>query len=226
MRLQLKKKLSDSGWTRVLRDFIDSDEFYMLLTNLSRENSKTGITPTLKQVFNAFYECPYEDLKVVMIGQDPYPAPGVADGIAFSCSNTMKVQPSLRVMFKEIEDTVYPDGYEWNPDLRRWTQQGVLMLNTALTTVPGKIGQHYEIWKPFMEYLLNKLITMNTGIIYVFMGSAAKDWARKIPETNYKLFCYHPASAVYNPGGQWDSNDVFNRINQILESNNGLKITW
>lgn len=127
-------------------------------------------------------------------------------------------------MFKEIEK-LYPDGYDWNPDLRKYTRQGILMLNTALTTVPGKIGQHYEIWKPFMNYLLKELVSRNTGLVYIFMGSAAKDWSRKIPETNYKLYCYHPASAAYSKEG-WDSNEVFERTNEILESTNKTKIVW
>jgi uracil-DNA glycosylase len=161
----------------------------------------------------------------------PYPKKGVADGIAFSCSHSEdgKVQPSLKAIFKEVQETVYAksgeDWYSWDPDLTRWANQGILMLNTALTTEPGKIGVHYDLWKPFTEYLFNKLAEINNGLIYVFMGNAAKGWAKGIPESNYQLFCYHPASACYS-GGEWDSNDLFNRVNEILEGNNNKKIVW
>lgn len=218
-------KLQPSGWDRVLEGFVMSPHFAELMDALKKANDTTGITPQVSQIFRAFYECPYEDLKVIIIGQDPYPEKGVADGISFSCSNTMRVQPSLRVMFKEIEETVYPQGYNWNPDLTRWSNQGILMLNTAMTTVPGKIGMHYDMWKPFTKYLFTELAARNTGLIYVFMGAAAKNWATLVPESNYKLYCYHPASASYSKG-VWESNDLFNRVNQILMSNNNLQITW
>lgn len=227
MRENLKKKLASSGWSRILTEFIDSDKFITLMDKLKQKSEKGGITPKIGQVFRAFYECPYKDLKAVITLQDPYPKKDVATGIALCCGNTEIVQPSLKVVFEEIQKTVYADEdwYSWEPDLTRWANQGVLMLNTALTTEPGKTGAHYEIWKPFTEYLFNKLAELNTGIIYIFMGSAAKDWAKKIPEANHKLYCYHPASACYN-GGDWESNDVFIRANEILESNNGTKIIW
>ena len=135
-----------------------SDVLYKL-----REDGKR-FTPPLKQVFRAFEECPYDDLKVIFIGQDPYPQLGVADGISFSCGNTNKVQPSLRYIFEEIERTVYQEfpSYQ-DPDLTRWSKQGILMLNTALTVEVGKIGSHYDIWKPFTAYLLDWLNNYNTG---------------------------------------------------------------
>lgn len=228
-RENLKKKLSESGWDRILADFIDSDSFPTLMDNLKEKADNGGITPPINQVFRAFYECPYNDLRVIIVGQDPYPKAGVADGLAFSSSNTMEVQPSLKVMFKEIQDSVYApqaeDWYSWDPDLKRWARQGVLLLNTAFTTEPGKIGAHYEIWKPFTEYLFNKIAEHDAGLIFIFMGNAAKDWSKLIPETHYKLFCYHPASACYS-GGIWESNDVFNRVNELIDGSNGYKISW
>ena len=224
LRTKFKELMGESGWDKVFNNFADSMRFDILMENLKKEYNGEGVTPKTDQMFRAFKECPYNDLKVIMIGQDPYPTPGVADGIAFSCSNTGKVQPSLKVMFKELEK-VYPDGYTWDPDLKRWSNQGVLMLNTALTTTPGKIGKHYNIWKPFTQHLLTQLVMEKTGLIYVFMGSAAKEWSKIIPEENYQMFCYHPASASYN-GGEWESNDIFIRINQILQNNHGESINW
>jgi len=229
IRIQFKEKLKPSGWDRVLNDFIDSSNFEILMTTLYKLHADGKITPGIKQVFRAFYECPYKDLAVVIIGQDPYPQENVADGLAFSCSNTGVIQPSLKVIFQEIQDTVYkPINENWyacEPDLTRWAKQGMLLMNTAFTTEVGKIAMHYDIWKPFVEYLFKKLVDMNTGLVYVFMGQAAREWAKKIPESNYKLFCYHPASACYS-GGEWESNDVFNRISELVESKIGTKIIW
>jgi len=165
-------------------------------------------------------------IKNLIINKLPYPYPNVADGIAFSCSNDGKVQASLRYMFKEIERTVYPNGYTWDPDLARWSRQGVLVLNTAFTTTIGEVGRHYDLWQPFMAYLLDILCFNDPGIIYVFMGKKAEAWSKSIPENNHKLFTTHPAFAAHNNSQNWDSADVFNKVNDILFKANGLRIEW
>jgi uracil-DNA glycosylase len=220
-------KLEPSGWGRVLKSFIFSSEFTDIISKLYELSiNDKRFTPTLKQVFRAFEECPYDDLKVVFIGQDPYPQLGVADGISFSCGNTNKVQPSLRYIFEEIERTVYQEfPSHQDPDLTRWSKQGILMLNTALTVEVGKIGSHYDIWKPFTAYLLDWLNNYNTGLIYVYMGKKAEEWSELTNDNNYKFTVKHPASAAYN-GSKWDSNDIFNKISKLVEENNGQKITW
>lgn len=223
---KLYEKLVPSGWGNKLKTFILSDDFLSILqTLLSESQSGKRFTPVLKQIFRAFEECPYEELKVVMIGQDPYPQPLVADGVAFSCSNTGKPEASLRNMFKELETTVYPDGYTWDPNLDRWSKQGVLMLNTALTTQTGQIGAHMELWKPFITFLMDMLAINNSGLIYVYMGAKAKDWAKMIPANNYKFFTSHPAAAAYR-GGVWDSGGVFTQVNKILKENQNFEIKW
>jgi uracil-DNA glycosylase len=220
-------KLEPSGWDKVFKSFIFSSEFTDILSKLYELSiADKRFTPTLKQLFRAFEECPYDDLKVVFIGQDPYPQLGVADGISFSCGNTNKVQPSLRYIFEEIERTVYQEfpSYQ-DPDLSRWSKQGILMLNTALTVEVGKIGSHYDIWKPFTAYMLDYLNNHNKELIYVYMGKKAEEWSVLTGDNNYKFSVKHPASAAYN-GSKWDSNDIFNKISKLVEENNGQKIIW
>lgn len=224
---KLYKKLVPSGWGDKLKAFILSEEFYSILSELyNQSTSGKRFTPILKDLFRAFEECPYNDLKLVMIGQDPYPQPEVADGISFSCSKTGKAQPSLRYMLKEIEDTVYPEGMEWDVDLKRWSNQGVLMLNTALTCEISNIGSHIDLWKPFIAYLFDILGHYNSGLIYVFLGAKAKVWSKSIPSINYKFFIPHPASAAYKAQKKWDTGDLFNKVNKLLEENNNTKIKW
>jgi len=227
IKQKLFAKLEPSGWDRVFKSFIFSSEFTEILTKLYELSiADKRFTPTLKQLFRAFEECPYDDLKVVFIGQDPYPQLGVADGISFSCGNTNKVQPSLKYIFEEIERTVYQEfpSYQ-DPDLSRWSKQGILMLNTALTVEVSKIGSHYDIWKPFTAYMLDWLNNYNPGLIYVYMGKKAEEWSELTNDNNYKFTVKHPASAAYN-GSKWDSNDIFNKISKLVEENNGQKITW
>lgn len=224
---KLYEKLKPSGWGDKLKLFLLSKDFEQILTHLYNE-SQDGrkFTPVLKDLFRAFEECPYNDLKIVIIGQDPYPQAGVADGISFSCSHTGKVQPSLRYIFKEIEETVYPDGMTWDPDLKRWSNQGILMLNTAMTCEIGNIGSHIKLWEPFTSYLLDVLDNNYTGLVYVYLGNKAKAWSKSTGSINYKFFIPHPASAAYRKGNKWETGDVFNKINNIMHKNYGEKIVW
>ena len=228
VKLKLYEKLKPSGWGDKLRTFILSSDFDNILNALLKD-AKNGqrFTPQLKQIFRAFEMCYYNKLSIIMIGQDPYPQKDVADGIAFSCSNTSKVEASLRYILKEVEDTVYPEGgYRWDPDLKRWSSQGILLINSALTTTITKPGTHYAIWKPFMTFLLDMLNFSNPGLIYVFLGKKASEWATSVSDNNYKFVVTHPASAAYLHMDKWDSKDLFNSINKILYKNNGQKIIW
>jgi uracil-DNA glycosylase len=187
-------------------------------------NNGQRFTPVLKDVFRAFEECPYDELKVVMVGQDPYPTLGVADGIAFSCGKSEKEQPSLRFMLDEAQK-MYP-FYHRPLDLKVWANQGILLLNTALTTEVGKIGKHYEIWRTFANYLFDYLNTSYTGLVYIYMGKQAHIWAEDVSDNNHKFFLSHPASAVYQKFQSWDSKDVFNETNKIMQTLYNTKIIW
>lgn len=158
---KMYEMLKPSGWHNVLKGFLLSEDFVHIikvLENCVAEGQR--FTPPLKQVFRAFMECPYDTTNVIIVGQDPYPQLGVADGIAFSCGNTKKPEASLRYIFKNVNKTVYNDQKDvttFDPDLSRWSKQGILMLNTSLTTEIGKIGKHIPIWDPFNKYLIDML---------------------------------------------------------------------
>lgn len=227
---KLYDKLKPSGWGDKLKSFLLSEDFDKILLKLESEAVEgKRFVPQVKYMFSAFEKCPYDKLKVVMMGQDPYPYLGVPDGMAFSCSLRGKPEASLRYMFKEIEHTVYSeDGrvMDTNPDLTRWSQQGVLLLNSALTTTVGKPGVHQIMWRPFMSFLFDILSWYNPGLIYVFLGKTAGQWADSIPDNCYKLFASHPASAAHTNAERWDSKNVFNEVNGILLKNNNEKIIW
>ena len=226
IRTKVLLKLEPSGWKPVLKSFIESSDFEMLILQLVRQ-TKDGkrFTPSLKQVFRAFEECPYKELKVVIVGQDPYPQFDVADGIAFSCSKSEAEQPSLKFVLDEIAK-MYPHGYDRPLDLTRWANQGILLLNTALTTEVGKIGKHYSIWKPFIAYLFDHLTWTNNGLIYVYLGKQAQEWADCVNDNNYKFFLSHPASAAYNAQSSWDSQDTFVKVQELVKKNFDYTITW
>jgi uracil-DNA glycosylase len=222
---KIYEKLVPSGWGRVFKSFIFSTEFENILLNLhSLSTSGHRFTPPLKDVFRAFEECPYDELKVVIVGQDPYPTLGVADGISFSCGKTMKEQPSLRYIFGAIEED-YPHRYERDCDLSRWSKQGILMLNTALTTEVGKIGQHYDIWAPFSAYLFDYLKNFNPGLVYVYMGKKSQEWSDLCGENCTKFTVPHPASAAYS-GGKWNSQNIFRDVKETVYKLYNYSIHW
>jgi uracil-DNA glycosylase len=216
IKCKLIEKLISSGWSTKLRGFMQSSDFDQILETLyqQREQGKR-FTPPLKHVFRAFEECPEKDLNV-------------ADGMAFSCGLTGRPQPSLKFIFQEVERTVYQDWPTYqDPDLKRWANQGVLLINTALTCEIDKVGSHYNIWNDFIMYLLDMLSLTKSGLIFILLGAKAQELEAVLGQNHYVLKASHPASAAYN-GGKWDCNDVFNKANEILKQQNepGLFINW
>ena len=233
LQQKLYERLKPSGWGSVLKSFLMSNDMTKVLERLHEESlDGKKFTPKLKQVFRAFEECPYNKLKVVMILQDPYPLLGdrgetVADGIAMSCSNTRRVQPSLKFVHQNIAKTVYPDiPYNYPLDLKVWSNQGVLMVNMALTTTVGRTGVHYIVWREFIVYLLDYLAWNNPGLIYAYLGKKAQEYMRLTPSNTYKLTAVHPAYAAHQHAEEWDSGDLWNRINAILEREKKEIVKW
>lgn len=224
VKLKLIEKLRPSGWADKLRSFIQSSDFDKILIKLyeMREEGKR-FTPPLKHVFSAFEKCPVKGLRVVIIGQDPYPYLDVADGMAFSCSITKKPQPSLKFIFESIDKTKDHD-----PDLTRWAEQGVLLLNTALTCEIGKVGSHAAIWKDFISYLIDMLNFTDSGLVFILLGAKAQELESIIGDNHYILKASHPASAAHNGTYIWDCKNVWNETNRLLEGNYGKQylINW
>ena len=222
IKKKLSEKIEDTGWDVVDR-YIYSDSFQNILEHLvkDKENNRR-FTPPVKYIFRAFEECKHNDVKVVMIGQDPYPNLNVADGLAFSCSLKMKEQPSLTKMFDYLEKKY--DSFERDPDLKRWANQGILLLNTALTTQVNKIGSHYSLWEPFIKELISYINNNMSDIVFVFFGRKAEMF--KVMVNQHPVFyAHHPASASYNKTN-WNPDDVFNKINNKLKKFGKDCIVW
>lgn len=230
IKQKLYEKLKPSGWGDKFKTFILSEDFDKIIQKLESEALEgKRFVPQMKYAFSAFEKCPYDKLRVVIVGQDPYPYLNVPDGMAFSCSLRGKPEASLRYMFQAIKDTVYkddPESYIEEPDLTRWSEQGVLLLNSALTVTISKPNSHQMMWRPFMAFLYDILGWYNPGLIYVFLGKTAAQWADGIPDNCHKLFATHPASAAHNNMEKWDCKDVFCEVNRLLEKMNGEKIIW
>jgi len=236
----LSSRMSNSNWEFVSR-FIVQKFDYILDDLIEGVQAGKRFTPKIKDVFRAFQICDNNNLKVVMVGQDPYPHvfdnTTIADGLAFSCSHTEREQPSLRYMFDEIQNTVVSDYahdedglYLRDCNLERWAKQGVLLLNTALTTQVGKVGMHYEVWRSFIAELIDYIDNEFSNIVFVFMGNKAQAFNKSINKNtkavkNHIINVTHPASAAYR-NQRWDSKNMFNDINLHLENAGKTKIIW
>lgn len=208
-------------------DVIDLKEADRIMKRLSASNHV--ICPQPKDIFKSFHLCPLHSLRLVIIGQDPYPQKGVATGLAFAnASNTPDncLSPSLEVLRESVIDYTVPHGIvNFDPSLEKWEEQGVLLLNSALSCEVGKIGSHTLLWRPFITSFLTNLSKCSTGIVYVLMGSQAQSLEPYINKHfNYVIRCRHPS--YYARTKTKMPKDIWQSINEILISQNGYGIEW
>jgi uracil-DNA glycosylase len=232
MNWELFKDKFHESWHPKIKPFIESEECDGIYDVLKRE-SKRGkkIAPLSSDVFRAFKETPYDDLKMVLVGMCPYHTIKngmyVADGLLMGCSVTQKPQPSLEQFYKALEKDVYNGlnlKYVKLPDVSYLARQGVLMLNAALTTEINKAGSHIALWEPFTEYLFTEVLAVTQAPV-VFLGKDAAKYKRFVGPFTWNFTLSHPASAAYNHT-DWDSEGVFTKVNKILKDNNGWEIDW
>lgn len=211
-------------WMKVL----DRKETVKIMNWLKTTDSST-LCPSIKNVFKAFKLCSYNECKVIFIGQDPFPQKGVAQGILFgNSSNTPedKLSPSLKVVKESVINFDIPHNLiTFDPTLESWAKQGILMLNSALTTEVGKVGIHTLKWRPFIGSFLKNMSEKNTGIIYVFFGSQAKSLNTYINNNNnYKLFIEHPA--YYARLNKRMPSDIWYTVQKLVYNIYGTSVEW
>ena len=215
------------SWKTPLKELFEDPKIINDL-NIVSSMYKEGrpIYPKQADVFKAFIECPYDELKVVIILQDPY-HDGSATGIALANSDiSNKISPSLRIVRNTIRMNMYKgDDFKFDPSLISWANQGILMFNTALTVDAGTPLSHVKLWSSFTERLLIKLSETKRDIIYCMWGKQARDYAVYMNnKDNLLLYSTHPVYAVYR-GSVWDC-DHFTRINEHLIKLGKQPIKW
>ena len=211
-------------WMKVL----DRNETMKIMGWLRNINQST-LCPSIRDVFKAFKLCPYNNCRVVFIGQDPYPQMGVAQGVLFGNSSDTpenKLSPSLQIIKESVINFEIPHNLiTFDPTLESWAKQGILMLNSALTTEVGKVGIHTLKWRPFIGSFLKNMSEKNTGIIYVFFGSQAKSLNTYINNNNnYKLFIEHPA--YYARLNKRMPSDIWYTVQKLVYNIYGISIEW
>ena len=212
-------------WMRV----IDKRELLAILSKLEVEYKRKLICPMQGDVFKAFKLCPYDDLKVVMLGQDPYPQKGVATGLLFGNKKEVdeeNLSPSLQIVKEAAINLEIPHkSIIFDQTLESWAKQGILMINTALTVEMNRIGSHVMLWRPFVANLLKKLSENETDIIYVLFGRQAQTFKSYInKQFNTILEENHPAYFARTETKM--PSTVFNQISKLTKDKYGIPITW
>lgn len=214
-------------WSKV----VDLDEADRIMKKLVASN--TTICPQIKDVFKAFTLCPLNSLRVVALGQDPYPdiykGKPRATGLAFANPTDTPdkdISPSLEVLKESIIDYTFPHkNIIFEPDLEKWEKQGVLLLNTALTCEAGRVGSHALLWRPFIRSLLTKLSCYHIGVVYILMGTAAQSFEPYInKQFNYIIRERHPS--WYAREKKKMPSEIWRNVNEVLTSLNGYGIEW
>lgn len=216
----------EESWKHHLGTEFDKPYFTSLTQQVRQEYLNGPCYPPGPLIFNAFNLCPFEQVKVVIIGQDPYHEPGQAMGLSFSVPEGVMMPPSLINIFKEIKDdlgTPMPkDG-----DLTRWAQQGVLLLNATLTVRAHMANSHQRLgWSLFTDAAIRALSAEREGLVYMLWGGFARSKRTLIDnQRNRVLESVHPSPLSANRGG-WFGQHQFSRCNAYLESLGKTPVIW
>ena len=217
----------EESWRRVLADEFDRDYFRQLVSKVHEEYGTTGrhCYPPGPEIFAAFDQTPFDKVKVVIIGQDPYHGPGQANGLAFSVNDGVRIPPSLQNIFKEVNaDT--GAAIPANGDLTRWARQGVLLLNSTLTVREHEPRSHSGIgWERFTEAAIRKLATERENLVFLLWGSDAIRRGEFIDRSRHLVMsCVHPSPLSAHRG--FFGNHQFSRANEYLAAHGKTTINW
>ncbi len=215
------RELIQNDWKNILNSCFDQEWMGQLERQLADEYESQQVFPPISDVFRALQLTSFEDVKVVILGQDPYHGIGEAQGFSFSVPNGIKTPPSLRNIFKELAADL--GGQRTQTDLTDWANQGVLLLNTVLTVRANQPGSHAKLgWQKFTSMIINSLNQRDKPIVFMLWGNYAQQAGKQIDETKHLVIrCSHPSPLSANRGG-WFGTKPFSRANDFL----GSPIQW
>ena len=215
----------DRSWKEHLQTEFDKPYFKTLTDFVRDEYARATVYPPGRLIFNAFDLCPFDKVKVVIIGQDPYHEPGQAHGLCFSVQDGIQFPPSLRNIFKEISDDL-GKPVPVSGDLTRWARQGVLLLNATLTVRAGQAGSHQgHGWEEFTDAVIRELNSGRDGLVFILWGGYAKKKGAIIDRSrHFVLSSAHPSPlSAYNG---FFGNHHFSQTNEWLISHGQSPIEW
>ncbi|MCI2082229.1 MAG: uracil-DNA glycosylase [Bacteroidales bacterium] len=216
----------EPSWKAVLESEFEKPYFQELADYLHREKSEgKTIYPAGSLIFNAFALTPFDKVRVVLLGQDPYHNPGQAEGLSFSVPNGMPLPPSLRNVYKEIEDDLHINLQGKQGSLRGWAGQGVFLLNAILTVRAGQAASHSRIgWQEFTDSVITTVSNRREHVVFLLWGNFAREKRALIdPSKHLILEAAHPSPLA---NGAFFGCRHFSKANAYLESHGEAPIDW
>lgn len=214
-----------NDWDIILKEEFNKDYFKELVEKIKVEYKEKTIFPKQTEIFNAFRYTSFNDVKVVILGQDPYHGVGEAEGLSFSVKEGIRKPPSLVNIFKELKDDL---GYQIpeNGSLVSWANEGVLLLNTVLTVEKDKAASHKGYgWETFTDSVIKKLNEKKEPIVFIFWGNFAR--SKKSFITNHHHFIIEsPHPSPFSAYNGFFGSRPFSKTNQFLSSNGIKPINW
>ena len=215
----------DSSWKEQLREEFDKD-YFIRLTNTIKNEKSSGIViyPRGSLIFNAFNLTPFDRVKVIIIGQDPYHGPGQAHGLSFSVPEGVNLPPSLQNIFKELKSDLGVNA-PYSGNLERWASQGVFLLNSVLTVRAGQAASHAKIgWTEFTDAVITTLSKQKTGLVFLLWGNYARGKKELIDSTKHLILeAAHPSPLAR---GAFFGCKHFSKSNDYLILQGKVPIEW
>lgn len=213
-----------NDWDDILSDIYNKEYFLNIKEKVRSEYKHKTIFPPAPKVFNALRLTPYKDIKVVILGQDPYHGVGEANGLCFSVNHGIKMPPSLKNIYKELHIDL--GITRTDTDLTDWAKQGVLLLNSVLTVEKDKPASHKFIgWEEFTDDIIKKVNLHEEPVVFILWGNFAKSKAKYITNPKHLIISSsHPSPFSVNYG--FFGSRPFSKTNEFLKKNNLKEIEW
>ncbi|PWA04373.1 uracil-DNA glycosylase [Flavobacterium psychrotolerans] len=215
------------SWQSVLSEEIKKPYFLELVKTVDEEYQNHICFPPKELLFAAFDYCSFDDLKVVIIGQDPYHGEGEANGLCFSVNDGVRIPPSLRNIFRELNDDLGTIFMPTSGNLECWAKQGVLLLNASLSVRKDNPNSHKHLkWNVFTDAVIETISNQKEHVVFLLWGSFAHKKGLKIDRKKHLVLeCGHPSPMSANQG-KWFGNRHFSKTNDYLKSNGIPEINW
>ena len=212
-------------WNEILAEEMQKDYYQELQAFVQKRRAEVRVFPEEKNVFNALELTPFESVKVVILGQDPYHGFGQAHGLSFSVQKGIPLPPSLRNIYKELQEDI-GGGLPTEGDLSHWAKQGVLLLNTVLTVEEGNANSHKGMgWERLTNRLIESLNELNHPVIFILWGKPAQDKEKLITNSNHVILkAPHPSPLSAYRG--FFGSKPFSKVNDILIQQGQTPIRW
>ena len=216
----------EPSWKAHLKPEFEKPYFQQLAQFVKQEYQQSTCYPKGKDIFSAFDHCPFQETKVVIIGQDPYHGPGQANGLCFSVKDGIPHPPSLVNIFKEIKTDV-EKPYPTSGNLERWADQGVLLLNATLTVRAHQAGSHQNKgWETFTDAVIKTVSAELEGVVFLLWGGFAKKKAALIDKSKHHILTSGHPSPLSANRGLWFGNNHFSKTNALLNRMGKPAIDW